>query len=328
MSTAPRPRRIGVLTSGGDAPGMNACLRAIVRTAVYHNLEVIGFQHGYRGVLLGEYQALDARSVTNIIQRGGTILGSARCPEMRHPEGLKQAASTLKGLGIDALLVIGGNGSMQGALALAEHWPGQLIGLPGTIDNDLGGTDWTIGFFTALDTALDAVDRLRDTADAFDRIFLLEVMGRHAGWIALFTGIGGGAEEILIPEQPYDPTAMTARIKEYRARGKRSLVVVVAEGACEGGVARVAADIEAHGFDTRTCVLGHVQRGGSPVALDRYLATELGVFAVQAALAGETLVLAGKLGQANQLVPLREALVDRNHQPPTHLLEINRFLAT
>jgi 6-phosphofructokinase 1 len=323
-----RLHRIGVLTSGGDAPGMNACLRAIVRTAVYHNLEVIGFQHGYRGVLLGEYQVLDARSVANIIQRGGTILGSARCPEMHHAEGVERAAKNLKGLGIDALLVIGGNGSMQGAVSLSEHWSGQIIGLPGTIDNDLGGTDWTIGFFTALDTALDAVDRLRDTADAFDRIFLLEVMGRHAGWIALFTGIGGGAEEILIPEQAYDPETIITRIKEYRARGKKSLVVVVAEGACNGGVQQVAVDIEGHGFETRTCVLGHVQRGGSPVALDRYLATELGVFAVQSLLAGETQMLAGKLGQANQLVPLREALADRNHQPPTHLLKINRFLAT
>ncbi|MBK1642585.1 ATP-dependent 6-phosphofructokinase [Chromatium okenii] len=327
MTAAPRPRRIGVLTSGGDAPGMNACLRAIVRTAIYHNLEIIGFQHGFRGVLLGESQVLDARSVANIIQRGGTILGSARAPEMRHPEGLKQAASTLKGLGIDALLVIGGNGSMQGALALADYWQGQLIGLPGTIDNDLGGTDWTIGFFTALDTALNAVDRLRDTADAFDRIFLLEVMGRDAGWIALFTGIGGGAEEILISEQPYDPVALSARIKGYRARNKRSVIVVVAEGACPGGVAQVAADIEGHGFETRTCVLGHIQRGGSPVALDRYLATEMGVFAVQAALDGATLVLVGKQGQSNQLVPLREALADCNHRPPTHLLEINRFLS-
>ncbi|AFL75275.1 6-phosphofructokinase [Thiocystis violascens DSM 198] len=326
MSTQ-RPRRIGVLTSGGDAPGMNACLRAIVRTAVYHNLEVIGFQRGYCGVLLGEYLTLDARSVANIIHRGGTILGSARCPEMHHVEGLERAASTLKGLGIEALLVIGGNGSMQGALSLAEHWSGQIIGLPGTIDNDLGGTDWTIGFFTALDTALDAADRLRDTAEAFDRIFLLEVMGRHAGWIALFTGIGGGAEEILIPEHAYDPDTIVKRIKESRSRGKRSHIIVVAEGACEGGVSRVAADIEGHGFETRTCVLGHVQRGGSPVALDRYLATELGVFAVQAALDGKSHVLAGKQGKTNRLVPLNEAL-DGNNQPPMHLLEINRFLAT
>jgi 6-phosphofructokinase 1 len=306
---------------------MNACLRAIVRTAVYHNLEVIGFQRGYCGVLLGEYQRLDARSVANIIHRGGTILGSARCPEMRQTEGLERAASTLRGLGIDALLVIGGNGSMQGALALSEHWSGQLVGLPGTIDNDLGGTDWTIGFFTALDTALDAVDRLRDTAEAFDRIFLLEVMGRDAGWIALFTGIGGGAEEILIPEHPYEPDTIVRRIKEARARGKRSHVVVVAEGACEGGVRQVAADIENHGFETRACVLGHLQRGGSPVALDRYLATDLGVFAVQSALAGESLILAGKKGMTNRLVPLQEAL-DGDNQPPTHLLEINRFLVT
>jgi 6-phosphofructokinase 1 len=306
---------------------MNACLRAIVRTAVYHNLEVIGFQHGYRGVLLGEYVTLDARSVANIIQRGGTILGSARCPEMRQAEGLERAASTLRGLGIDALLVIGGNGTMQGALALAECWSGQIIGLPGTIDNDLGGTDWTIGFFTALDTALDAVDRLRDTAEAFERIFLLEVMGRDAGWIALFTGIGGGAEEILIPERAYDPDATVQRIKEARSRGKRSHVIVVAEGACAGGVRQVATDMESHGFDTRTCVLGHVQRGGSPVALDRYLATELGVFAVQAALEGKSHVLAGKKSMVNHLTPLSEAL-EGNHQPPMHLLEINRFLAT
>lgn len=322
------PRRIGVLTSGGDAPGMNACLRAIVRTAVYHGLEIIGFERGYCGVLLGEYHAMDARSVANIIHRGGTILGSARCPEMQQAEGVRQAAANLKGLGIDALLTIGGNGTIRGAAALADHWPGQVIGLPGTIDNDLGGTDWTIGFFTALDTALDAVDRLRDTAEAFDRIFLVEVMGRHAGWIAMFTGIGGGAEQILVPEQPYEPSAITRLIRDSRARGKRSHVVVVAEGACEGGVRRVAADIERDGhFETRTCVLGHVQRGGSPAAMDRYLATDLGVFAVQAVLAGETRLLVGKKGMTNQLFPFAEALEGAN-QPPTHLLEINRFLVT
>lgn len=321
------PRRIGVLTSGGDAPGMNAALRAIVRTAIYHGLEVVGFHRGYCGVVLGDYELLDARSVSNIIHRGGTILGSARCPEMRHADGLRHAAATLKGLGIDALLPIGGNGTIRGAAALAEHWPGQIIGLPGTIDNDLGGTDWTIGFFTALDTALDAVDRLRDTAEAFDRIFLLEVMGRHAGWIAIFTGIGGGAEHILVPEDPYEPEVITRQIREARARGKRSHVVVVAEGACEGGIRRVADDIERIGrFETRTCVLGHVQRGGSPVAMDRYLATDLGVFAVQSALAGETRALAGKKGMTNQLVPFEDALATES-EPPTHLLEINRFLA-
>ncbi len=322
------PRRIGVLTSGGDAPGMNACLRAIVRTAVYHGIEVIGFQRGYCGVLLGEHVSLDARSVANIIHRGGTILGSARCPEMHNLEGIQHAAAMLKGLGIDALLTIGGNGTIRGAAALSQHWPGQIIGLPGTIDNDLGGTDWTIGFFTALDTALDAVDRLRDTAEAFDRIFLVEVMGRKSGWIAIFTGIGGGAEQILVPEHPYNPEAITEQIKAARARGKRSHVVVVAEGACAGGVSQVAEDIERFGhFETRTCVLGHVQRGGSPVALDRYLATDLGVFAVQSVMAGESCMLAGKKGMENRLVPFADAL-EGDNQPPTYLLEINRFLVT
>jgi 6-phosphofructokinase 1 len=294
-----KPKTIGVLTSGGDAPGMNACIRAIVRTAVFRGHRALGFRFGYAGLIAGDYRLLDGRSVSNIIQRGGTILGSSRCKEFEKEEGRCKAADKLRGANVDALLVIGGEGSLKGAKELAAQWDGQIIGLPGTIDNDLGGTDWTIGFFTALDTALDSIDKIRDTAESFDRVFLVEVMGRLAGDIALGVGIAGGAEEILIPEMPEDIETVARRVMDAKRLGKLSYIIVVAEGFCKGGaneVARRLSDLTS--LSCPSCVLGHTQRGGSPVATDRILGTRLGIHAVEAVIEGMTGVMVGEVNGA------------------------------
>jgi 6-phosphofructokinase 1 len=294
-----RPRKVGILTSGGDAPGMNAAIRAITRTALKEGLSVIGFYRGYEGVVNKHYTELERKSVANIVQRGGTILRSARCAEFMTPAGRDKAADNLRELGVDVLFVIGGDGSLKGALALREHWDGQVIGLPGTIDNDLDGTDYTIGYFTALDTAVHAIDKVRDTADAFERIFLVEVMGRMAGFIAL--GVG-----------------------DSRATGKLSCIIVVAEGVVHRGVKSLDERITIHdssmlakeiqretGLDSRAVILGHIQRGGNPAALDRMLASMLGTYAVEAALKGETDVMAGIHAQKRCLVPLAETWAER-----------------
>lgn len=289
-----RPRIIGVLTSGGDAPGMNACIRAVVRTAVYHGLGVVGYRFGYKGLIDADSRPLHGRSVSNIIQRGGTILGSSRCKEFETEAGLRRAAENLRSAKIDALLVIGGEGSLKGAVELAAHWNGQIIGIPGTIDNDLGGTDYTIGYFTALDTALGSIDRIRDTAESFDRVFIVEVMGRMAGDIAIGVGIAGGAEEILIPEMPEDMERIAERLRDAKDRGKLSYIIVIAEGFLEGGAIELSRRLtQLTSLPCRACVLGHTQRGGSPVAHDRILGTRLGVYAVEAALEGATGVMTG-----------------------------------
>ncbi|UCG53325.1 MAG: 6-phosphofructokinase [Candidatus Latescibacterota bacterium] len=326
MTTAP-PKKIGILTSGGDSPGMNACIRAITRTAVYHELEVVGFRSGFKGVLEMDFRPLGSRSVSNIIQRGGTILGSSRCEEFEEKEGLYRAAENLREIGIDALFVIGGNGSLRGARELMDSWSGQVIGLPGTIDNDLGGTDWTIGFFTALDTALDSIDKIRDTAEAFERIFLIEVMGRLAGDIALGVGISGGAEEILIPEIPLDLEAVGRRLMGAKKRGKGSYIIVVAEGVCNGGAHEVAREItRITSYECKLCVLGHTQRGGSPTARDRILATRLGAHAVKVALDGATGVMVGVQKGELALTRFENLERDRRILDPEQLLKINTML--
>jgi 6-phosphofructokinase 1 len=275
-----------------------------------------------------EYRPLDNRAVSNIIQRGGTILGSSRCKEFETEAGLYRAAENLRELGIDALFVIGGNGSLKGALELKAMWKGQIIGLPGTIDNDLGGTDWTIGFFTALDTGLDAIDKIRDTAEAFDRIFLVEVMGRKAGDIAVGVGIAGGAEEILIPEDPAGIRTIAKRILEAKKRGKLSYIIVVAEGYCEGGAVEVARRLaEATSFPCTSCVLGHVQRGGSPIARDRLIGTRLGSHAVKAALEGETGVMVGIQRGEIVLTRFEELEKDSRSLHPDYWLELNDMLS-
>ena len=298
-------KKLAVITSGGDSPGMNAAVRAIVRTAAHYNLEVFGFLQAYKGLIDNEYIQLNNRSVSNIIQRGGTIIRSARCKAFKTTEGRAQAAANLTRLNIDALLVIGGDGSLKGASLLADHWSGQIIGLPGTIDNDLWGTDYTIGYFTALDTALDAIDKIRDTADAIDRVFLVEVMGRMAGFIAEGVGIAGGAEETLVPERPVDVDALIENIQAAKQKGKVSFIMVVAEGAYIGGATVLAQVLqEKSGIECRPCVLGHIQRGGSPAALDRILASKLGAYAVEQAIQGQSQVMAGIINNELVLTPL------------------------
>lgn len=282
-------KRIGVLTSGGDAPGMNAAVRAVVRKAIYHDMEVFGVYQGYHGLMNGHIKQLDRGSVGDIIHRGGTILRSARCPEFKTPEGQQQGIEQMKQLGIEGLVVIGGDGSYMGAKALTEHgFP--CVGVPGTIDNDIPGTEFTIGFDTALNTVIDAIDKIRDTASSHERTFIIEVMGRDAGDLALWAGLAGGAETILIPEAPYDMNKIVAKLKRGQDRGKKHSIIVVAEGVMSGS--KFGAIIEElTGFDTRVSVLGHMQRGGTPTAADRVLASRLGSHAVE-------LLLEGKGGRA------------------------------
>ncbi|MDP4528726.1 ATP-dependent 6-phosphofructokinase [Alkalimonas delamerensis] len=304
-------RRIGILTSGGDAPGMNACIRSIVLTAAAHQIDVIGFSHGYNGLIEGEYRTLLPYHVQHIIHLGGTILKSARCPAMHTEQGPKAAAQTLQQLQLDALLVIGGDGSFKGALAIAQHYSGQILGLPGTIDNDVDGTDATIGYATAIDTALDAIDKIRDTADAFERIFLVELMGRHSGFIALSAGIASGAEQIICPElgrlTPDDLERVTRPIQNAQlVKGKSSYIMVVAEHCYPGGSTALAEAItKAIGIECRACVLGHIQRGGSPIGADRILATKLGAYAVEQLLKGAHLMMAGEVNHTASLYPLQ-----------------------
>lgn len=284
--------RMGVLTSGGDAPGMNATLRSVVRTAQHANVDVIGFQRGYQGLINEEYIKMNIRSVGGILQDGGTLLRTFRCPEFREPEGQKQAIETLDNQGIEGLIVIGGDGSLRGADKLGQLWNGQVIGIPASIDNNVGGTDLCIGFDTAVNTALESVDRIRDTATSHERVFIIEVMGRDTGHIAISVGLAGGAEEILIPEQDYDVNKIGERIKTGMARGKLHYIVVLAEGA--GKSFQLADQLhERSGKETRVVVLGHIQRGGGPTAWDRILGAKLGNFAVKAMLEGETRVSVG-----------------------------------
>ncbi len=301
-------KRIGVLTSGGDAPGMNACLRAVVRRALYDGLEVMGIRRGYAGLIQGEFFPMTMRSVSNIIQRGGTILETARSQEFTTQEGRKMAALKLGEANVEGLIVIGGDGSFRGAHSLFMEWYIPVIGVPATIDNDIYGSDYTIGYDTAVNTALESIDRIRDTAAAHERIFLVEVMGRKAGFIALEVGIGGGAEEIIIPEVKTDLKAICARLKEGKKRGKTSAIVVVAEGDEAGGAFQIAEKIKASiGLDFRVVVLGHIQRGGKPSARDRVLASRLGAAAVRAINQGEKDKMVGVVNGKLVLTPLTDS---------------------
>lgn len=271
---------IAVLTSGGDAPGMNAAVRAVVRTAIFKGMDVYGIQRGYNGLLNGEVVKMDLRSVSDIIHRGGTVLYTARSPKFRTQEGVNQAADYCRELGIKGVVVIGGDGSYRGARDLT-HAGIPCVGLPGTIDNDISSTDYTIGFDTAMNTAMHMVDNIRDTSQSHDRCSVVEVMGRNAGYLALHTGIACGATAILVPERPYNlERDVIAKITRTQQTGKKNFIVVVAEGV--GGTENIARQIqELTGIDTRATILGHVQRGGSPTVRDRVLATQLGYHAVE-----------------------------------------------
>ncbi|MBN8208584.1 6-phosphofructokinase [Bacillus sp. NTK071] len=277
-------KRIGVLTSGGDSPGMNAAIRAVVRKAIYHDIEVYGIYHGYTGLMNGNIKKMEIGSVADIIHRGGTMLYSARCPEFKTLEGQLKGVENLKKFGIEGLVVIGGDGSYRGAQKLTGHgFP--TIGIPGTIDNDIPGTDFTIGFDTALNTVIQAIDKIRDTATSHERTYVIEVMGRDAGDIALWSGLADGAESILIPEEKFEMADILSRLKRGHDRGKRHSIIVVAEGVGSG--VEIGKQIqEEMNMETRVTVLGHVQRGGSPTAADRVLASRLGARAVELLLEG------------------------------------------
>ena len=302
--------KIGVLTSGGDSPGMNAAIRAVVRTGIYYGLEVFGIMRGYTGIIENDIIPMHSRSVANIIQRGGTILKTARCKEFFQPEGRRKAYDNLRKLGIDGLVVIGGDGSFRGADIFSREFDIPCIGLPGTIDKDIAGTDFTIGFDTAVNTAVAAIDKIRDTADAHDRLFIIEVMGRDAGYIALHSGIATGAEHILIPERKTDMEELVSSLQEKEKRKKLVNMVVVAEGDDFGGANEVAKIVKERMplADTRVCILGHIQRGGAPSCLDRLIASRMGYAAVECLLEGRNNVMVGILNNRMHYTSLAKAV--------------------
>ena len=316
-------KKIGVFTSGGDSPGMNACLRAVVRTGIHMGLEVYGIYRGYEGMIEGDMELLDNHFVSGIIQRGGTVLKTARSEEFRTPEGRKKAHEALKAKGIDGLVVIGGDGSFRGAMALNQEYGMPVIGCPGTIDNDLFGTDYTIGYDTAVNTVVDAVDHIRDTADSHNRLFFIEVMGRDAGFIALRSGIASGAESVLIPETTTYIDKLINILENGWKRNKRSAMIIVAEGDESGGAYEVANQVKTKfpQWETKVTVLGHIQRGGRPSAFDRVVASRMGNEAVKALLAGETNKMVGIQQGAMALVPFEKA-TKHHHEINRHLLEL------
>lgn len=304
-------KRIGVFTSGGDAPGMNACIRAVVRGAVYHGIEVYGIRRGYSGMIAGDVYKMESHSVSNIVQRGGTILKSARSKEFITPEGRKKAYDNLMQLGIEGLVAIGGNGTFTGAMIFGNEYGIPTVGAPGTIDNDLYGTDYTIGFDTAVNTALDAIDRIRDTASSHDRIFFIEVMGRDSGYIAVQSGIAGGAELVMVPEVLTPISEVVETLKQGWSRSKSSSIIVVAEGDGEGSALEVAEKIKNQvdeNADIRVTTLGHTQRGGPPSAYDRILASRLGLGALEGLLAGEKNVMAGIINNELVYTPFEDTI--------------------
>lgn len=299
-------KKIAVITSGGDCPGMNAAIRAVVRVALACNMEVWGIKNGYAGMIANDMKLLDSRAVGDIIQKGGTFLGTARSEEFKTLAGRQQAAANLQAHGIEGLIVIGGDGSLTGAKQLSELGI-KIVGLPGTIDNDIWGTDFTIGFDTAVNTALDAINKLRDTASAHGRVMLVEVMGRACGWIALTAGLAGGAEIILVPEQPFSSDAICSQLLASRAKGKQYSIIVVAEGAAS------AIDLGKYifaktGLETRVSILGHIQRGGAPTVADRLLASRLAERAVRALAAGRSNIMIGYRQNQCVEVPIADAV--------------------
>ncbi len=304
-------KKIAVLTSGGDSPGMNAAIRSVVRTCAYLKVDCIAIYRGYEGMIEGDFVPMNARSVNNIINKGGTILKSARCDEFRSPEGRKKAYDQLVAAEIDALVVIGGDGSFRGALKFNEEYGFPIIGIPGTIDNDIFGTRYTLGFDTALNTVVDAIDKIRDTASSHNRLFFVEVMGRDVGHIALNAGVGAGAEEVLIPELNLGLERLLDSLKRSKKSGKSSSIVVVAEGDKTGkNVFELKEYVEEHLpiYDVRVSVLGHMQRGGRPSAFDRVLASRMGVKAVEALLEGKTNFMVGIMDNKIILYPMSDAI--------------------
>lgn len=304
---------IGVMTSGGDSPGMNAAIRAIVRTALYNNLKVYGILRGYEGMINGDFKEMDSASVGNILQQGGTILKTARSKAFMTAEGRKQAAEQLAAYEIDAVVAVGGNGTFTGATVFNKEHNIPFIGLPGTIDNDLYGTDYTIGFDTAVNTAIDAVDKIRDTADSHDRLFFVEVMGRDSGYIALHTGLGSGAGHIFLPESETTVESLVSYLDKSLRRKRLFNLVIVAEGNKNGNAMQIAEKVKqlTDKFDIRVTVIGHLQRGGSPTCMDRVLATRLGHAAVEALIKGKHNCMAGIVNDRIVFTPFEDAITKK-----------------
>jgi 6-phosphofructokinase 1 len=303
-------KRIAVFTSGGDAPGMNAALRAVVRTASFHDLHVYGINRGYEGMIDGDLKRLERRDVANIIHRGGTILKTARSKRFMEAEGRQQAFESLQAFDIDACIAIGGNGTFTGAHVFGQEHPMPFMGIPGTIDNDLYGTDYTIGFDTAVNTAIEAVDRIRDTADSHNRLFFIEVMGRHAGYIALHTAIASGAESVLIPEIETSLESLVDRLRKNAKRKKLFSLIIVAEGTPLGNATEIARKVSEHvsDFEIKVTIIGHLQRGGAPNGLDRVLASRLGHSAVEGLLNGQSDKMVGILNDEIVYTPFEDAI--------------------
>lgn len=320
-------KNIGVFTSGGDSPGMNAAIRAVVRTSLYYDIKVTGILRGYDGMISGDFLPMERKSVANIIQRGGTFLKTARSDEFRTKEGRKKAFEQLKAQNIDALVAIGGDGTFTGANIFHEEYGVPVMGLPGTIDNDLMGTDFTIGYDSAINTVIDAVDKIRDTAESHDRLFIVEVMGRDSGLIALRSGIGSGAEAILIPETKTDIKALFARLETSR-RDKSSKIIIVAEGDDAGGAFEIAKRVKEKfpNIDTRVSVLGHIQRGGAPSCMDRVLASRLGVSAVESLREGKSGEMIGIVNGKIHFTPFGQA-IKHNKDVNSELLKIVEILS-
>ncbi|MEM1322214.1 MAG: 6-phosphofructokinase [Bacteroidota bacterium] len=321
-------KRLAVFYSGGDAPGMNAAIRAVVRTATYHDLHIYGIHRGYEGMIEGDIKRLETKNVGNIIHRGGTILKTARSEQFRTKEGRKMAYESLLAHDIDGCIAIGGNGTFTGADVFSKEYDIPFIGIPGTIDNDLYGTDYTIGFDTAINTAIEAVDRIRDTADSHNRLFFVEVMGRNSGYIALNTGIGSGAGSVLIPEKDSDIDALVNILKKGAKRNKLFSLVIVAEGNPSGGAHEIARKVEEKFdyYDSKVTVIGHIQRGGSPTCMDRVLASRLGFAAVEALNAGIFNVMVGIKDNKVSHTPFEDA-IKRVKEPNEDLLRMATILA-
>ncbi len=309
----PKIKKIAVLTSGGDAPGMNAAIRAVVRATIYYEKESVAVYRGYDGLIAGDYEPMTARSVSNIIQRGGTILKTARSKEFMTTEGRAKAAANLRAQNIDALVVIGGDGTFRGATRLYEEYGINVVGIPGTIDNDLAGTDYTIGYDTACNTVIKAIDAIRDTASSHNRLFFIEVMGRDSGFIALRSAIAAGVEAVLIPEHLITIPELITKLETGAKNKKTSSLVVVAEGGKSGNAMEIAAKVEeqfSH-YDTKVTVLGHVQRGGTPSCADREIASKLGVAAVEAILMGKTGVMVGIINNSLAITPFEDVVITK-----------------
>ena len=307
-------KRVAVLTSGGDSPGMNAAIRAVVRTAIFKGLECVGVMKGYSGLINREFMTMQSHSVSKILQHGGTILKSSRCPEFKDKKYRQIAIDNMRGCGIDALVVIGGDGSFRGAHLLATEFDFPVVGIPGTIDNDIYGTDYTIGFDTAINTAVWAIDKIKDTADSHNLVFFVEVMGRDAGFIGLYTSLGTGAEATLIPEVHPDIDSLCQYLNNERRKNKTSGVVIVSEGGIYGSAMEVAAKVKEilPDYETRVTTLGHIQRGGSPSCMDRVLASILGYESVEALLAGKSDVMVGQINNEVAFTPFEEACSKHN----------------